>query len=103
MMKKKRKKQRYFRENLLTHISGRSYSNLEWGLPCMDANATANLLLDITEVQMRKNQLCCSCHYTHSICTLHVFLVHKAHYHVYSGAALLNVVHYSNLKGYHEH
>ena len=35
-----------------------SYSNLEWGLPCMEANSSANLMLfglDIMELQMCEN------------------------------------------------
>jgi len=36
-----------------------SYSNLEWGLPCIETNSSVNLALfglDITELQMRENR-----------------------------------------------
>jgi len=84
-----KEEKRNFYENLLTHISQEqfegSYSNLECGLPCTEANSTANLVPfgeDIMELQICDFVVPVYINTVYS-CVCPVFLGHTTHYHVY--------------------
>ena len=62
-----------------------SYSNFEWGLLCMKANTTVNLILfgwDITEIRMCENRNFVLPVNILTLLAHTVFLGHTTHYHV---------------------
>ena len=82
-MKKKKKTQRTFCENLLTHVSimtKRIFSKLECSFPCVETKFGAILMRHHEAMDVWKSWLCCSCQYAYSICACPVVLGRMTQY-----------------------